>query len=77
MKSEKPWFISSTFNNVTSELKVNPEKKANASVYQCANEQLILYGKQELSPFGLSLFKTTFTADANNAQKIKIGVLVT
>ena len=42
---------------------VDPERKSKASVFRVSqNEELLFFGKQEMSLFGLNVFTVTFTS---------------
>jgi hypothetical protein len=56
---------------------VDPERKSVASVFRVSqNEELIFFGKQEMSLFGLNIFKTAFTSVVFG-DLMKIGVYIT
>ena len=76
MKSETPWSLSLTYNSVKYDT-VSPQKKSAASIFRPSqNEELIFFGKQAMSIFGLNTFKITFSM-VSESDLIKVGVLIT
>ena len=73
VKSENPWNLIITHNNMITSNTVKPSKKAMSSMFDLSNEHATFIGLEKMNPFNFDAFSVCLS-NIIEADSIKIGV---